>query len=599
MPLIDLPGLGHFKDRENAMIAENFAATKDYAAGDYCYFNGTLKKFKTAHAAGAWIGTDAENAKLAHDVTDLKTAITKISDITVVGSVGDSVAYTNNEEHCAWRFVNGAWQKTETSGTYYLHIVTYPVEAGKTYRVTGTHDIFTPLATFWTNDGTTPIGYSQDGFSATQREEITLDVVAPATATRMIVTKFYLDQFPIVYEMEYEDAGTSYTKEALSTQYKLPIKWRQATGNANGYYLTLYGCITDFLIPTAICDKIKVLATTHTIYVNYYNDVNGTLTYVTRLTINADYLIDKQYDFFYVNLFKNWTDYTTIAECDNTVELYSTLPYTKFTESIIATGMYTPRTFNKNDMWSVAHRGYNETGDNHNKRGGYQRAMLRGFTHGECDIKITSDNEVVCCHDDTFEDAATGDTITIATSTLAELQTHNYYGSTIATLAEIITECKRCGLKLEIDQVSSTSADLVCDVVTSLNAWDICYFSIDHNNAFPALTSAAVTMVQAKNSNAKFIITCNSLTSYSDALAIAIALDDAVFAVGSYASSNISALQSIATALAGKAKLIIWTPDDTYLINEALPYINGWVSNAISGDDIFNPTKNSGLKLNT
>lgn len=78
MPLIDLPGLGHFKDRENAMIAENFAATKDYAAGDYCYFNGTLKKFKTAHAAGAWIGTDAENAKLAHDVTDLKTAVSEI-----------------------------------------------------------------------------------------------------------------------------------------------------------------------------------------------------------------------------------------------------------------------------------------------------------------------------------------------------------------------------------------------------------------------------------------------------------------------------------------------------------------------------------------
>ena len=75
MPLIDLNGLGHFKDRENAMIAENFAATKDYAAGDYCYFNGTLKKFKTAHAAGAWIGTDAEDAKLAGDVSSLKESI--------------------------------------------------------------------------------------------------------------------------------------------------------------------------------------------------------------------------------------------------------------------------------------------------------------------------------------------------------------------------------------------------------------------------------------------------------------------------------------------------------------------------------------------
>lgn len=77
MPLIDLNGLGHFKDKENAMIAEDFSASKAYAAGDYCYYNGTLYKFKTAHAAGAWTIADVEAAKLAHDVSDLKTAITE------------------------------------------------------------------------------------------------------------------------------------------------------------------------------------------------------------------------------------------------------------------------------------------------------------------------------------------------------------------------------------------------------------------------------------------------------------------------------------------------------------------------------------------
>lgn len=78
MPLIDLNGLGHFKDKENAMIAEDFSASKAYAAGDYCYYNGTLYKFKTAHAAGAWTIADVEAAKLAHDVSDLKTAITQL-----------------------------------------------------------------------------------------------------------------------------------------------------------------------------------------------------------------------------------------------------------------------------------------------------------------------------------------------------------------------------------------------------------------------------------------------------------------------------------------------------------------------------------------
>lgn len=84
MPLIDLNVLGHFKDRENAMIAEDFSATKDYAAGDYCYYNGTLKKFKTTHAAGAWIGTDAEDANLAGDVSDLKSAL---GDVVYSGTI--------------------------------------------------------------------------------------------------------------------------------------------------------------------------------------------------------------------------------------------------------------------------------------------------------------------------------------------------------------------------------------------------------------------------------------------------------------------------------------------------------------------------------
>lgn len=78
MPLIDLNGLGHFKDKENAMIAEDFSASKAYAAGDYCYYNGTLYKFKTAHAAGAWTIADVEAAKLAHDVSDLKESISNI-----------------------------------------------------------------------------------------------------------------------------------------------------------------------------------------------------------------------------------------------------------------------------------------------------------------------------------------------------------------------------------------------------------------------------------------------------------------------------------------------------------------------------------------
>ena len=85
MPLIDLNGLGHFKDKENAMIAEKFSASKAYAVGDYCYYNGTLYRFKTAHAAGAWTTSDVEAAKLAHDVSDLKESINNIEPVAYAG----------------------------------------------------------------------------------------------------------------------------------------------------------------------------------------------------------------------------------------------------------------------------------------------------------------------------------------------------------------------------------------------------------------------------------------------------------------------------------------------------------------------------------
>ena len=76
MPLIDLNGLGYFKGKENAMIADTYSATKTYAVGDYVYYSGTLYKCKTAiTTAEAWTAAHWETAKLANDVDDLKNSI--------------------------------------------------------------------------------------------------------------------------------------------------------------------------------------------------------------------------------------------------------------------------------------------------------------------------------------------------------------------------------------------------------------------------------------------------------------------------------------------------------------------------------------------
>lgn len=47
-----------------AGIAPTFSTSTTYPAGAYVYYNGTLYRFTSAHAAGSWTGTDAQTAKV-------------------------------------------------------------------------------------------------------------------------------------------------------------------------------------------------------------------------------------------------------------------------------------------------------------------------------------------------------------------------------------------------------------------------------------------------------------------------------------------------------------------------------------------------------
>ena len=83
MPIIDLNGLGHFKDKENAMVADKYSATKTYAVGDYCYYNGTLYRCTTAiTTAEAWTVGHWTAAKLAADVTSQSEQIGELKNAT-------------------------------------------------------------------------------------------------------------------------------------------------------------------------------------------------------------------------------------------------------------------------------------------------------------------------------------------------------------------------------------------------------------------------------------------------------------------------------------------------------------------------------------
>ena len=60
-------------------MAAEFSALTNYAAGDYCTYQGALYRFSAAHAAGSWTGTDATVVSLAGDVSDLRSNIDSLT----------------------------------------------------------------------------------------------------------------------------------------------------------------------------------------------------------------------------------------------------------------------------------------------------------------------------------------------------------------------------------------------------------------------------------------------------------------------------------------------------------------------------------------
>ena len=540
----------------------------------------------------------SDYTELSEDVTGLKSTVNTLEEDAFKISAGSAVTADSSANGERWNYVNGDYIKGTTGTAQYWNNKKYTVQENTYYIVTGCYMTTAPMVIF-VDANNNFIGNS--GLITISgnyvREAITIKT--PIGTASIIVQNFGTsDVYPNVKNCVVTSTFDDKLKTSLGAEYVLPVKWRQGTITNGEMYFTLYGCCTDLVIPTSICTYIKVLAATHTLSVNYYNMVKGVLTFVKKVNFSADYTIEKTYDYFAANIFKSFNEQTLIDQCDSIVELRTVLPCEKFSESIIKAGCRNHYANNMKDMWSLSHQGYSPDGANHNKRGGYSLAAQRGFSHGETDVILTSDGVPVCCHDATFVDATTGETITIANETYEDLITFDYYGDTIASLEEIIAECKRCGLKLELDHMTSDSVSAVTNVVSKLAAWDTCFFAVTYRNENPTLATATVSAIRQINANAQFIINFNGFADYTDVVAFVKSLPNATLALGQYLDANLNALKQITASLQGGARMIVWTVDNIARIKSVLPYINGWCSNAISGMDIMNPTYSNGLKLN-
>jgi len=237
------------------------------------------------------------------------------------------------------------------------------------------------------------------------------------------------------------------------------------------------------------------------------------------------------------------------------------------------------------DFISICHQGYSETESlGNNILSGYALAKKYGFDYGECDIKLTSDNKLVCCHDASFVDATTGVTIVIEDHTLAELQTYDYYGTTIATFEEVLKACKTNGIGLAIDHINSVNIDYLFPIIKKYGMQKQVVYLIGWasgnpnyaNNIFTKILNfykKSWVMFMANPSTEDEIITyINDLTFGAEKVSVTV----------SYSNYTDSALADLIDELSGNVTVAVWTIDSIPTAKKYLPYVVAITSNKVS-----------------
>lgn len=158
-------------------LAPQFDSTKAYSAGDYVLYSGTLYQFTSAHAAGAWTGTDAVQAVMSDGVSDLKSQL----DYNFNTIYSHQIVSANSQVDNYKLTDNG----TVTSDSSYK-ILKYAITAGHLYKITNAYKWQYSTSA---NVGTaTRVGDTHTGSA---------ESIAPATATYLIVSALKTDTVTI------------------------------------------------------------------------------------------------------------------------------------------------------------------------------------------------------------------------------------------------------------------------------------------------------------------------------------------------------------------------------------------------------------------
>lgn len=241
--------------------------------------------------------------------------------------------------------------------------------------------------------------------------------------------------------------------------------------------------------------------------------------------------------------------------------------------------MLDSRRTNSRSIRSIAHQGfYGQSGGyGYNMAEYYIKAALYGFDWAECDIKFSSDGVPVCCHDATFVDGTTMQTITIASETWEQLQAHDYHGGKISSFDEVMRACKVAGIGLNIDHLSDANTSEKWAALFAI----VKKYAMDRKVTW--LVNSGSTLPATILEWDKFASICILDTSIDAGLvaeANALKTDYNEIRLGlDYRTSEVADILSQVGGLKPGILIDVWTVDSFLVFQEYLPYVAGITSN--------------------
>lgn len=401
----------------------------------------------------------------------------------------------------------------------------------------------------------------------------------------------------ITYEVTTMGAVTNTRKDYI----KVPIPWRHGAFDNSGniYYGNQYVLVTDLYLPTTSIDYFDINTSGgYNAMISYYNLINGKMVFQVKTgNVTSRYTINKTYDYFVIRLIINWSTPLDPANGNTVIEAYKKITYpdiesevTSIVPSLSDRKSLIGQLKRKNlDFISISHQGFSLTEvPNHNLLSGYVDASYRGFDYGETDVQLTSDNVLVCCHDATFVDGTTGTTITIANETLASLQTHNYYGGTIATFDDVVKTCKENGLGILIDQASPEKIPYCIPIITKYGMWKKTKWFVTYLSDYPNYAKEHTDLILGANPTASiYVISQFALDdSITFAKSIKTPYNEVVIHLP-YTSYSTSALIDLVDDVGDELGFSVYTIDDLGIYKQYFPYVKAIISNQISTLDVL------------